>query len=214
MNRRLAWLLGSGVLVTWGLAGALGGCGSTEATVDGSNADGGEAGTGTSGGTSGATSGGTSGSTSGGTADGGTDGSSTTDGGGNDGGGTEGGLGSTPDKVACGGGPACTAPTDVCCVKNTGDAGCQPAADQCQNGVKLHCDEKADCTGTDVCCGGFVGGAGATECKSNCSGNQVQVCKTNAECTGGTCYVNTCPSLGGGTIVIPSCTALPTPCTH
>jgi len=217
MNRRLAWLLGSGVLVTWGLAGALGGCGSTEATIDDSNADGGDAGTGpgTSGGTSGATSGGTSGGTSGSTGtDGGTDGSSKTDSGTPEGG-ADAGLTSTPNKVQCGGGTACTTPADVCCVKQTGDAGCQPAADNCQNGAKLHCDEKADCTGTDVCCGGFAGGAAATECKATCGGNQVQVCKTNAECTGGTCYVNTCPSFGGGgTLVIPSCTPLPMPCTH
>ena len=210
MNRRLAWLLGSGVLVTWGLAGALGGCGSTAATIDDSNADGGEAGTGTSGGTSGATSGGTSGGTSGSSGtDGGTDGSSNTDGGTPEGGGGDAGVTSTPNKVQCGGGTACTTPADVCCVKQSGDAGCQPAADNCQNGAKLHCDEKADCTGTDICCAGFVGGAVSTDCKAACGGMQVQVCKTNAECTGGTCYVNTCPTPGGGSIVVDACSKIP-----
>jgi hypothetical protein len=209
MNRRLAWLLGSGVLVTWGLAGALGGCGSTEATINDSNVDGGEAGAGTSGGTSGATSGGTSGGTSGSTGtDGGTDGSSNTDGGTPEGG-ADGGLSSTPNKVQCGGGTECTTPADVCCVTQM-DAGCQPAASQCQNGAKLRCDEKADCpTAGDLCCAGFSGGAASTECRTTCQMNQVQVCKTNAECTGGTCYVNTCPTMGGASIVVQACSKIP-----
>jgi hypothetical protein len=213
MNGRLAWLVGSGVLVAWGFAGALGGCGSSDANIADSTADGGEAGSGTSGGTSGATSGGTSGNP-GNDGGGGTDGSSGgTDGGKTEGGGGDAALTSTPDKIPCGNGLQCTTPAEVCCVTGTGvgsaDAGCQAAAAPCAGG-SLRCDEKADCTGTAICCAGFGGGTGGSECQATCNMNQAQLCKTNAECTGGTCYANKCPTgPGGATVVVDACSKIP-----
>jgi hypothetical protein len=119
----------------------------------------------------------------------------------------EGGPVSTPNKVQCGA-SSCTTPADYCC-QTTNDAGCQPAASNCNAGAKLACDEKADCPGTEICCASAGGGAGiSTQCKNDCGGGNVQVCKTNAECKtdAGTCYVNNCPfGPGGSTVVIDAC---------
>jgi len=210
MNR-LAWLLGSGALLVCGVAGALGGCGSSDATIADTGTDGGGSGTGTSGGTSGMPGtdggGGTDGSSGGADGGSGTDGA--TDGGGGDGGGQT----SSPDKIPCGNGMQCTTPAEVCCVTGTGlgsaDAGCQAAASPCAGG-SLKCDEKADCTGGDICCAGFGGGTGGSECKTACSMMQAQLCKTNAECTGGVCYANKCPTgPGGATAVVDACSKIP-----
>jgi hypothetical protein len=109
-----------------------------------------------------------------------------------------GGTMSTPGKIDCGM-MSCMAGTEVCCVRGGGimsDAGamysCQPPMMQCQ-GIRLGCDEAADCM-MGVCCGGLQGSRCST---MGCGMGTVQLCKTNAECgDAGTCTTYTCPIIG------------------
>jgi hypothetical protein len=115
----------------------------------------------------------------------------------------EGGSPSDPGKVACGATP-CATGTQFCCVRPQAgaDAGFVCDTDDggpgvCNNGLRDHCDEAADCDAGSVCCfqAAGVGGAG-TDCRpTRCggpAGGGVQVCRTDAECDGGVCNVLTC----------------------
>jgi hypothetical protein len=181
--KRIAFLFGGVSLFAWGLSGALAGCGTDDTPVNDTAGDGGTSTS--SGGSSGATSS-SGGSSSGASSSGGSSSGSTGDGGGNDGG-ADGG--STPNKIACGA-AECTSPAQVCC-RSFQDAGCINAADNC-TGLKVECDEKADCTGGNVCC---YGAFGAHSCDTDCNGfGNFQICKTSTECAdAGTCKEWSCP---------------------
>lgn len=118
-----------------------------------------------------------------------------------------GGLQPNPLGVQCGASLSCTFP-NTCCVTSAADGG---AIDKCGggcNGVKLECDEAADCPATvladggklpQVCCyeranGSIVGSSCHADCAGG-GGSRTQACRTNAECLTGTCAVRNCSGL-------------------
>jgi hypothetical protein len=107
---------------------------------------------------------------------------------------------SNPGKIDCGG-MTCMAGTEVCCVGGGGfmsDAGatykCQSPMTQCQ-GVRLGCDEAADCMMGSLCCSGIMG-ARCSMMGQMCGMGTVQLCKTNQECGNNMCTTWTCPVIG------------------
>jgi hypothetical protein len=192
--KRLAWLATSGLLVAYGLAGALGGCGN-EAEIPAAGDDAGDDAASASS-SSGSTSS-SGGSSSGDVEDAATDAAADS----GDAGSTGDADVTNPNVIACGS-QQCNAATQVCC-QTLNDAGCQAPDAPCQ-GVKSACDEAADCPGAEVCCAAQLGFGGAA-CDTACTGQERQLCKTNAECADGPCYVNTCT----GGRKVQSCSKLP-----
>jgi hypothetical protein len=104
----------------------------------------------------------------------------------------EGGAPSDPGSVPCGGAPCAVNEGRSCCIQIV-DGGrqetCNPPNTGCPApGVKLECDEAADCNG-GVCCQAIVGTAvqGSTSCSGTptCMGvptTNFQVCRTDDEC--------------------------------
>jgi hypothetical protein len=119
-------------------------------------------------------------------------------------GGNDSSSGSNPGQITCGG-STCNTSDQECCIAN-GDAGCQIGA--CQGGLRMSCDEPADCIGALRCCLGFApeGGAPRAQCETGC-GARPQLCKTNADCPGtAQCRPYTCPRLR---IVVHTCSPPP-----
>ncbi|MBS2015236.1 MAG: hypothetical protein JST00_20270 [Deltaproteobacteria bacterium] len=180
--KRIAIMVGLAAFSTWSI---LAGCGGDDAVPEESEAgaDGTSPADGGGGGSDGSVSPGTDGSTSE---------AGTTDGGGG---------GSNPGKVTCGTTECATAADGgfgfgpYCCVRADGGATCETAQNACFNGLRLRCDEKADCTdnGDDCCLSVGGGGFSGSSCQNNCFGNQARLCKTSADCgDGGACSTITC----------------------
>jgi hypothetical protein len=107
---------------------------------------------------------------------------------------------SEPNKIACGatvcdaGGAGPNA--DYCCERPDGGEQCANKGNQCGGGLRLNCDEKADCMNGNECCLSF--GGGASDCQNGCVNSQLHLCRTTAECgDAGACKQVTCT--GGGT---------------
>lgn len=206
--RRIALLVATSGLVGWGLAGALGGCGSDDAIIpeaqDGASVDDGSSGNTSSSGTSGSS--GTSSGSSGNP----TDGGDTTDAG--DGGSSSGSSGnvvSNPNKITCGA-VECDAggfdfnTANRCCVRDGGANPVCTTANACaDDDLQLACDEPADCPSfgsiQQRCCllGIGGGGQGSNDPRSECRSQQqqcgVRLCKTNADCgDAGVCNPKKC----------------------
>jgi hypothetical protein len=177
---RPASILALGLLFGGSLAGALGACGSDDATPTAAADAGGDG----SGGSSGETSSGSSGSTG------------DTDAGDQNGGGEP--PTSNPDEITCGG-EDCPVEAQACCASTTAPDGGTSYTCQAENapcaGATIACDEKADCTGAEVCCMNVSGGPLSSTCEESCGAQEVQLCKTDGECgEGGKCRQYTCPA--------------------
>jgi hypothetical protein len=118
-----------------------------------------------------------------------------------------------PGNFTCNGAP-CAVPTNVCCGTTPTAAMCQPAATTCA-GSSFACDEKGDCANGQICCFVAVSTTAANNActtGTTCSGGlfSIQICKTDAECTNGmSCVPQSCP-VGGSTVTIGACGAIPT----
>lgn len=107
-------------------------------------------------------------------------------------------------KVSCGDGE-CNVATQVCCVVPGGNdrpsGTCQAPNTAC-SGVRLTCDEAADCAFGEVCCTEPADTDGpATACRPSCVTGlpRTQVCKTDAECgPSGACRPFDCRGRFGG----------------
>jgi hypothetical protein len=182
--KRLAWLATSGLLVAYGLAGALAGCGSDDEVPAASGDDAGDDAASASS-SSGST------SSSGGSSSGEVDAAADAQ--------VDPPSSSNPGKLTCGATECDLATADTyCCLRAVGDAGCETANNACNGGAKLNCDEPADCPNANenVCCmraGGAGGGAVASsQCADACN-NGFVLCKTAADCgDAGACNEKTC----------------------
>jgi hypothetical protein len=173
---RTTFFVTVGVIASWGVSGALGGCGGDEAVPTET--------AGASGGSS--------------------DASGSTDGGNEEAAGEQ--LQPSPKKIACGAlecdvGVERTGQPDIpgslCCLQDGGASQvCMPidGTPRCES-FGLRCDDQSDCAENEKCC---VRG-NRTECRKDCSdvsGAAIQVCRTSAECGNtGPCVERTCHAL-------------------
>ena len=135
--------------------------------------------------------------------------------------GPEGGVPCTPGVVGCGGPGDCTTSTSACCQPNPPDGGpqgtCEPNPTSCADGgVKVECEEAADCPDGNVCCENFPAYAtlGPTSCMPSCANGWSQICRTHAECgddagSPARCVLQTCGSSfgfgGGRSVTLEAC---------
>jgi hypothetical protein len=103
----------------------------------------------------------------------------------------EGGAPSDPGRVTCNGSPCDVSAGNTCCVQPA-DGGtsetCNPPNTPCGGGLKIECNEAADCNG-GVCCQAINGiaVAGSTSCMSGSTcptGSTFQACRVDDECGG------------------------------
>jgi hypothetical protein len=106
--------------------------------------------------------------------------------------------GSSPGAVDCYGDQCALAAGQYCCARGDGGGDCQTQNNQCGFGSsRLRCDEPADCNAGQRCClsfGGGGGGSGSACTNNGCGFGQLDLCQTNTDCTdhGGECKVVTC----------------------
>jgi hypothetical protein len=125
----------------------------------------------------------------------------------------EGGASCTPGTVPCGS-SSCSTATDYCCAASDGGGTCNPNdAGTCASGVKVACNEAADCPSGSVCCQLDAYGPHSAMCETSCPTGYFQVCRTDSECGTSastdthTCIVQLCPPSEGAaaTVTLEAC---------
>jgi hypothetical protein len=124
----------------------------------------------------------------------------------------DGGAPCNPGTVPCGS-TTCNTATEYCCEESNGDGTCDPVnGGSCASGIKVACNEAADCA-SGVCCQEDTYGPHSATCQTSCPTGYFQVCRTDAECgTDGsgapqTCIVQLCPPSAGAaaTVTLEAC---------
>jgi hypothetical protein len=125
----------------------------------------------------------------------------------------EGGASCTPGTVSCGN-SSCSTATDYCCAASDGGGTCNPNdAGTCASGVRVACNEAADCPSGSVCCQLDAYGPHSATCETSCPTGYFQVCRTDSECATSastdthTCIVQLCPPSEGAaaTVTLEAC---------